>query len=287
MVDRPLDVWAWATRQALLGAGLKPVVVQTGAGPQTVFVGGSGPVLLLLHGAGDQAGTWAQVAPALLAGHTLIIPDLAGHGDSAPSAGPIEASVIFTCLEGVVSHLAAGQRVTVVGNSMGAWMAMILAHRHPDWVGRVVAVNGGPLKQVDGTVNLLPASREEARATMAALRDPSTPELPDLVLDDMVRVAKEGALARFAATAATMEPWTLDEAQLRHLRVPVRLIWGTSDKLMPLAYAKRMLAALPDAKLVPLDRCGHVPQQEAPDRFLAALQACLAEPPAPRTRPGE
>jgi pimeloyl-ACP methyl ester carboxylesterase len=112
---------------------------------------------------------------------------------------------------------------------------------------------------------------------MAALRDASAPSLPDPVLDDMVRVAKEGALARFAATAATMEALTLSEEQLRNLRVPVRLIWGTSDQLMPLVYAKRMVAALPDVRLVTLDRCGHIPQQEAPDRFLAALQAFLKE----------
>ena len=277
MVDRPLDVWAWTTRQGLLGAGLKQVVVPTGAGPQTAFVGGSGPVFLLLHGAGDQAGTWAQVAPALLKDHTLIIPDLAGHGGSAPVSGPIEASVIFCGLEAVVSELAAGRRVTVVGNSLGAWMAFVLAQRHPDWVEQVVAVNGGPLKQVGGAVNLLPKSRDEARLTMAALRDASAPPLPDLVLDDMVRVAKDGPLARFAATATSMEAWTLSEAQLRSLQVPVRVIWGTSDQLMPLAYANRIVAALPGAKMVTLERCGHVPQQEAPDRFLAALQVCLAE----------
>ena len=53
VVQRPLDAWVWGTRRSLIKAGLKKVSVGTPAGPQTVFVGGSGPLLVLLHGAGD------------------------------------------------------------------------------------------------------------------------------------------------------------------------------------------------------------------------------------------
>jgi pimeloyl-ACP methyl ester carboxylesterase len=280
MVKRPLEVWAWGTRQTLTGAGLKRIVVGTPVGSQTVFVGGSGPVLVLLHGAGDQAGTWANVAPALVKQYTLVVPDLAGHGDSAPSTGPIETSAVFRALEAVIADQAGGRRVTIVGNSLGAWMAMVLAARHPDWVERVVAVNGGALKHVNTSVKLLPRNRAEARETMAQVRDAAAPPIPDAVLDDLVRLAKVGPIARFAATAASMEAWVLTEEQLRTLKVPVRLIWGASDQLMPLDYARRLEAALPDVKLVTLEHCGHAPQQEAPRRFLAALQGVLGEAPA-------
>jgi pimeloyl-ACP methyl ester carboxylesterase len=281
LVKRPLEVWAWGTRRALISAGLKKVVIQTPVGAQSAFVGGLGPVLVLLHGAGDQAGTWLHVVKSLVKHHTLVIPDLAGHGESAPSTGPIQASDIFSSLEAVMASQAKGQRVTLVGNSLGAWMAMVLASRHPDWVERVIAVNGGPLKGAGEQVNLLPTTREEARKTMAQLRDASSPAIPDKVLDDVVRRAKTGSLARFAATAASMEAWLLTEEQLRTLRVPVRLVWGVSDGLMPLAYAHRMMAVLPDVELIPVDRCGHVPQQEAPDRFRAALSQALGEPVEP------
>ncbi|MGZ6970727.1 MAG: alpha/beta fold hydrolase, partial [Thermoanaerobaculia bacterium] len=79
-VKRPLEVFTWFARRSLLKAGLKKVVVQTPVGPQTAFLGGSGPMLVLLHGAGDQAGTWFRVAPSLARRYTLVIPDLAGHG---------------------------------------------------------------------------------------------------------------------------------------------------------------------------------------------------------------
>jgi pimeloyl-ACP methyl ester carboxylesterase len=235
-------------------------------------------LLVLLHGAGDQAGTWVQVAPGLAKRYTLVIPDLAGHGGSAPSAGPIETSDVFTGLEAVISSQAKGRRVTLVGNSLGAWMAMVLAMRHPDWVERVVAVNGGAVKGSNPNVRLLPTNRQEARETMAQLRDPASPAIPDRVLDNLVRRTRTGPLARFAATAASMEAWVLSEDQLRSLRTPVRLIWGVSDGLMPLSYAQRMVAVLPDVQLIPIDRCGHIPQQEAPDRFRAALQQALGDP---------
>jgi len=279
LLKRPLELWDWGTRRGLTGAGLKKVIVQAPAGPQTVFVGGTGPVLVFLHGAGHHAGTWLQSARALRGHFTLVIPDLAGHGDSAPVTGPIQAAEIVGGLEAVIADQAQGRKVTLVGNSLGAWMAMVVATRHPDWVERVIAVNGGPLKGANAEVSLLPASREEARTTMAQLRDAGSPVIPDHVLDDLVRRSRSGPLARFSATAASMEDWMLTEEQLKTLLVPIRLIWGVADGLMPLDYARRMVAVLPDVELIPLERCGHVPQQEAPDRFLEALRQALGDAP--------
>jgi pimeloyl-ACP methyl ester carboxylesterase len=173
--------------------------------------------------------------------------------------------------------------MTLVGNSLGAWMAMVLASRHAGAVVRVVPVNGGALKGVNEEVSLLPRTRQEARETMARLRDPGSPAIPDSILDDLVRRSGTGALARFAATAATMDGWHLDEAQLGLLKMPIRLVWGVADDLMTLEYAQRMVTALPDAELIPIERCGHIPQAEAPERFKAALLQALGE--TPRTVP--
>jgi pimeloyl-ACP methyl ester carboxylesterase len=276
---RPLTVFAWQTRLALRSAGLHKVTVAAPAGPQTVFVGGAGPTVVLLHGAGDNAGTWFRVAPELVKHHTLIVPDLAGHGDSAPSTGPIEVGQIVDGLQAVLDRLAPGEKVDLVGNSLGAWAAMLLAYHHPNLVRICVCIDGGAIKGSNVHARVLPRTREEARESVAQTRDPASAPVPGFVLDDIVRQARVGPLARFAATVATMEAYVLDDAQLHELQVPVSLVWGASDRLVPLDYAHHMLAELPHAKLYTLDHCGHVPQIECPDKLLAALRQALESSP--------
>lgn len=276
VLKRPLTLWDWTTRRALLKAGMQKLTIPSEWGPQTVFVGGQGKPLVLLHGAGDHAGTWFRAVSSLVASHRVILLDLLGHGDSAPHTGPLPTADIFGALETVIASQTSDQPCIIGGNSLGAWMAMVYAYRHPEKVERVVAINGGPLLgQPNPEIKLTPTTREEARITMRHLRDAASPRIPDHVLDDTVRRASRGPLARFSATAATMFPWLLTEDQLREMRVPVKLVWGVSDQLMPLSYARRMLQALPNAVLFPVEACGHVPQQEAPDRFLAALGQAL------------
>jgi pimeloyl-ACP methyl ester carboxylesterase len=272
---RPLTVFAWQTRIALRSAGLHKVRVATPVGPQTVFVGGQGPTVALLHGAGDTAGTWFKVAGELAKDHTLIVPDLAGHGGSAPHSGPIDVRQVIEGVEGVLEGVAPGRKVALVGNSLGAWIAMVVAERQPEGVALCVCINGGAVKGSNERAMVLPKTRAEAQESVAQTRDAASAPVPGFVLDDIVRQAQEGPLARFAATSSTMEAYVLDDARLRGLAVPVRLIWGASDRLLPLAYAQRMLAQLPDATLVMLERCGHVPQIECPQQLLPALTEAL------------
>jgi pimeloyl-ACP methyl ester carboxylesterase len=280
-----------------------------------VFRGGSGPVLVLLHGAGDQAAAWSIVAPKLLPGRTLVIPDLAGHGDSAPEKGPLPVETLLAGLSAVLDEVAPGERaraegftrrgptpgspgvrvprdhgqqsprapgteekITIVGNSLGGWLACLWAKEHPERVERIVLVNGGPLKHVAEGLTLQPKDRAEARKTIEALRDPGSIRVPDFVLDDVVRVAATGPIARLAAASDGMEEFVL-EGRLGELDVPVEIVWGASDRVMPLSYAERMLAELPRARLTQLPRCGHVPQQECPAAFAETLGKLLSGPP--------
>ena len=275
---RPLAAYAAAGRRALGKAGLQTARTASPAGDQSYFRGGSGPVLVLLHGAGDQASAWSLVAPKLLPGRTLVVPDLAGHGASEPKAGPISVPTLLSGLSAVLDAAAPNGKVTIVGNSLGAWLACLWAKEHPERVERLVLVDGGPLKHAAEGITLLPKDRAEARAAVEKLRDPGSIRVPDFVLDDVVRQAATGPLARLAATSGEMEPFVLD-GRLGALDVPVELLWGASDQLLPLSYAERMRAELPRARVTELPRCGHVPQQECPAAFAAALGTLLAGPP--------
>jgi pimeloyl-ACP methyl ester carboxylesterase len=276
---RPLTVDAWVSRRALGIAGLEQRELAVGAGRLTYWDGGSGPPMVLLHGAGDQAGAWARVVGGLVGDHRLIIPDLPGHGGSDPADGPIHMSELLDGVSGLLDACCADQPVVLVGNSLGAWLGFLYALDHPERVARLVAVNGGPLLNPDPRVNIFPATRDEARETMRALMGPASPAVPGYVLDDIVRRSAGGPAARFASTADELGGYLLD-GRLGEITVPVELLWGDADRLLTLDYAQRVADGLERARLQPIAGCGHVPHRECPIDFLEALEAALAAPPA-------
>jgi pimeloyl-ACP methyl ester carboxylesterase len=148
-----------------------------------------GPLLVLLHGAGDQAGTWHKVVPELKRHFQLVIPDLAGHGESDPVAGALSLGTLLTALEQVLDAKPWRDAPMVfAGNSLGAWMAMLYAQKYPQRVTRVILIDGGPIKNVS-EIGIMPKDREEARRALDAVLDPSTPRRPNFVLDDLVRIS--------------------------------------------------------------------------------------------------
>lgn len=280
-VRRPLDTLAKFQRRALLRAGFERVELGSGAERLTLFRAGSGAPLLFLHGLGDQAGSWAKVAPAFAERHRVLVADLPGHGESEPAAGELPMATLVAGAERLFAEAARDGRVTVVGNSLGGWLATLLAHRHPGQVAHLVLVNGGPLRGEE-ELSLQPRDRKEAAALLARLRDPSAPRVPGFVLDDVVRQAAQGPIARLGRDLPGLEAHLLD-GRLGEVATPVDLLWGASDRVVPLAYAERLRDALPAARLTLVETCGHVPQVECPERFAERLAALLAGPPPSAT----
>ena len=279
----PLALSAYFERRALRDSGFVKNVVETPGGRMTIREAGNGPALIFLHGAGDQAGVWSKVAPSFVAKYHVILPDQPGHGESEPESGPLPMGTILGGLEALLKTRPTNQPVVLVGNSMGAWVAMLYAYRHPERVTRIVLVDGGALRWNNPQYSLLPANREEARKLMNALMDPGSPVVPDFVLDDVIRKAHSGPIGRLFATGADLEAFLLD-GKLGEIRTPADLLWGESDKLIPLDYARRMESELPAARLTTIPRCGHIPGRECPIAFQAALEKILSQPP-PEPRP--
>ena len=274
---RPLSVYALMNTRALASAGFTQTEVPCPLGPQSVWTAGSGQTLVLLHGAGDSSGAWASIVKALTPRYRVVIPDLAGHGKSAPSEGPLSVGQVLAGLEAVMKQGTQDPAI-IVGNSLGAWVALLYAREHPDRVARLVLVNGGALVGDRTDLSLTPKTREEAAALMTQLRDEKAQPVPGFVLDDVVRQAQTGPLARLTQTAGDMGQYVLD-GKLADIKPPVDLIWGESDKLFSIAYARRMMAQLPAARLTTIPGCGHVPMQECPARFGSALSDVLTMPP--------
>ncbi len=283
----PMAVFNWSNRRSLRNTGFVEQEVQTPIGSQAIFTKGTGAPIFFLHGAGDHAGSWVKIADYFTAKNRVILVDLAGHGDSAPKGtiadGPLSLATVLHGFEGVIDSQAPGKKVVLVGNSLGGWIAMLYAAAHPDRVERIVLVDGGAIRGERPDLVQLPTNREEARKLFDSVVDPGSPKPADFVLDDIVRQAQNGPIGRLAkAGAPEMEKYLLD-GKLQQFTTPTDLIWGESDRLIPLTYANRLSAELPASRLSTLPRCGHVPQQECPRAFSDALKKVLAEP-APESR---
>jgi pimeloyl-ACP methyl ester carboxylesterase len=271
-----MTLFVWANRRALDRAGFESRTIDAPTGAVHYWTKGEGVTLVLLHGAGDSGGGWARVAPVLAEDFRVVVVDLPGHGDSAPSEGPLDMSTILAGTDALLDEVGA-ETTVLVGNSLGAWLACLLAVERPGDLDRIVAVNGGPLRFENTTVTLLPSTREEARALLDALRDDGAPPVTDNVLDDLIEWSAEGPIGRLFASYDDLSSHVLD-GRMAEVGVPVDVVWGMSDDLFPQEYARRMVAELPAARLTWIEACGHTPAMECPQAFLDTLREVLAQP---------
>lgn len=256
-------------------AELTSHTVESAAGTQHYLAGGSGVPLLLLHGIGAVAATWTPVAEALSAEYRVVVPDLAGHGLSAPQSGAITFATALAGLEAVLRAESAEPAI-LVGHSFGGWLACVLTLDHPELVRRLVLVNGPLLLPWREGLSLIPGDRAAAARLFAATSAPGSAPVSDAMLDAYITYAKTGPISRFVFALDAWKPYFLD-ARLHRFPRPVDLIWGMEDKLVSFANAEMLLKKLPQVRVTRLEGCGHVPHFDCPQRFIEALGTVLRE----------
>src|SRR3974390_1243158 len=105
---------------------------------------GSGPVLLLIHGMAGNIGNWQKVIEPLARHHTVVAPDLPGHGASAPGSGGYSVGAFAAGLRDLLIVLG-HERATLVGHSLGGGIAMQFAYQFPEITERLALVSSGGL----------------------------------------------------------------------------------------------------------------------------------------------
>lgn len=254
-------------RALLLTAGL----AKAETGETVYFAGGKedGPVIVLVHGVNDQAGSWAAVAKKLAKDYRLIIPDLPGHGSSGPQEGPIGLPMIVESLHEVIEKEQA-TKVTMVGNSMGGWVSMMYLLDHPDRVERLVIESGGGLAITPG-VNLTATNREEAVTVLRAVHGPEA-VITDASIDAMLKLSKESPFLR--VLASNVIPHFLDH-RIGEIDVPTTILWGEHDGVVLRPYVDKLEAGIPGATVRIIKGAGHIPHAQQPARFLEGLKEAL------------
>jgi pimeloyl-ACP methyl ester carboxylesterase len=258
---------------------------------------GSGPVLLLIHGMAGTHATWQAVIEPLAERHTVIALDLPGHGASEAGAGDYSLGSLAAGLRDLLIKLG-HERATLVGHSLGGGIAMQFAYQFPEITERLVLVSSGGLgpevnpvlraAALPGANLFIAATAGPGRVAGAALaRGLATLGLqPSADVAEFARgYASLADAPRRSAFLATLRAVVGTEGQRVEAGdrlylaegVPVLIIWGRRDRIIPVAHAEHAHAAIPDSRLEIFDAAGHMPQLEVPARFVAVLERFLEE----------
>jgi pimeloyl-ACP methyl ester carboxylesterase len=219
------------------------------------------PTLVLIHGANDHAGTWFAVAPALAQRYRVLIPDLPGHGESEPRSGPIPLSLIVARLEALLAN---ERELTVVGNSLGGWMALLYTLRNRERVSRLVLESSGGLNR-PLAVPLVARTAREALTILRAVHGPGY-EPPEWVIESLLARAIDSPMLRLTELLEhTVEP------RLGELDVPTTLIIGADDGVVTRDYSEALRDLIPKATMRVIEGAAHIPHLQQPGRFLECL----------------
>ena len=259
--------------------------------------GGSGPVLLLIHGMAGTCENWRDVLEPLARNHTVIAPDLPGHGISAGGPGDYSLGNLAAGLRDLLFVLG-HERATLVGHSLGGGVAMQFAYQFPEMVERLVLVSSGGLglevspvlraAALPGADLFIAATASTGQKVGGAIgRGLSAIGMKPAA--DVAEVARGYASlsepARRKAFLATLRSVVGTEGQRVSAgdrfylaeEVPVLIVWGARDPIIPVRHGEDAHAALPGSQLEIFEGAGHLPQIEQPGRFIAVLERFLAD----------
>jgi pimeloyl-ACP methyl ester carboxylesterase len=254
---------------------------------------GSGEPILFVHGILGSHRTWSLLLQRLSDGHRVIAPDLFGHGDSAKPLGDYSLSAHAATLRDLLDHLGI-ERVTLVGHSLGGGVAMQFGYLFPNRVARLVLVSTGGLGRevspllrsaaLPGAELVLPVLasrwvRERVQSIGNLLGRIGIRPAPDVVeswrgfssLGDA-----ESRRAFLATTRAVIDPGGQTVTAQDHLPLaeplPVLLVWGARDRIIPAWHAALAQPAFPGCRVEIFAGAGHFPHLDQPDRFARLLQ---------------
>jgi pimeloyl-ACP methyl ester carboxylesterase len=268
-------------------------MVRTRRARLSTLEAGVGPPVLAIHGLGATKGSFVFTVAALADRFRVIAMDLPGFGDSEKPIGASYGPAFFA--EAIVDLLDALEldRADLIGNSLGGRVALEVALQYPERVGRVALLapslawrrprRWAPAVRLVrpelGLVQLAP--RAVVQAVVHRVIPGADEGWTAAGVDEFLRVylTPAGRAAFYAAARqiyleapdGTSGFWT----RLRGLEPDALFVWGCRDTLVPIAFARHVAAALPQARHLKLD-CGHVPQMERPRQTHDAVAAFLA-----------
>ncbi len=248
-----------------------------------IRVAGSGPAIVYFHGANGL--WWDRFLDQLAETHTVYAVEMPGTSFGDPYA--IHKLDTYWDLL-LLYHEAIGAlglvRPAVIGACMGGMVALDLAACYPALFSRAVVIDPLGLWLDDMPIayaSLVASTPEKVLQTL--YDDPGLPQIQEMLAlpdDADVRSQVIGAMVWTVGCTAKFL-WPIPDQglgkRLHRVVIPVQIIWGRNDKLVPLAYADAFAARIANSQVAIIDQVGHVPQLEQPEQTLSALMPFLSE----------
>jgi pimeloyl-ACP methyl ester carboxylesterase len=278
-------------------SAMEPRTITVHGRPVTCLLAGSGPVLLLIHGIAGNLENWRAVVEPMARRHTVVAPDLPGHGSSAPGAGDYSLGALAIGLRDLLIALG-HERATLVGHSLGGGIAMQFSYQFPEMTERLVLVSSGGLGSEVSPVlraaalpgaGLVIAATATLGGTLGGALARGLGVVGLRPSADVAEVARGYAsLAnrdRRSAFLATLHGVVNTGGQRVHAGdrhylgegMPTLIIWGDRDSIIPVHHGQTAHDAIPSSRLEVFEGVGHLPQLEAPGHFIAVLEQFIAE----------
>ncbi len=276
---------------------LKEESVEVGGITTEYLVSGDGPPLVLLHSDGDSAASWRWVIPALARSHRVYAPSYSGFGGSDKPQSDYSPQFFVEFLTGFLDALDI-DRPSLVGNSLGGVVAMQFALASPGRVSTLALVDSAGLgREIHPALVFLttpgigdaaiawsktPIGAAQRAFSRAALLFARYDRVPSDWLREQYRLAQtpgflDATLASLRAVVDARGQRCVLLDELPKLDMPTLVMWGANDLVVPAQQARNAAALLPRGRLTVIPDCGHMPEVELPDRFVAELDRFLAE----------
>jgi 3-oxoadipate enol-lactonase len=262
-------------------AGFKDVSVTVDAKRVSARIAGSGRPIVLFHSLLADQSSFDLIAGPLAETHQVVGLSLPGFGAS---------DSVGSRLEMIADHLAAAirafdftQQPILLGNGYGGFIALLTVIRHPDIASRLVLADCGAIFSEQGRAafkGMSAAAKERGLGAIVdvAMRRLFAPEFQErnpALIEERKRRFLAVDPQTFHGACDALE--TLDLRQhLSAVAVPVLVLVGEQDEATPPAMSQELCAGLIDAKLLVLAGCAHVPQLQAPERFIEAIGDFIA-----------
>jgi pimeloyl-ACP methyl ester carboxylesterase len=242
---------------------------------------GSGPPVVLIHGMVNSSRHWRGVAERLAERHTVIAPDLIGHGDSATPRGDYSLGAHATVIRDLLSALGI-ERATMVGHSLGGGIAMVYFWQFPERVERLALISSGGLgEEVSPLLRSVAAPGYRgvlgviaSRAVIAALNACGTQgRNVARALRPLDSPGKRRAFLQTLRAVIDVHGQRVSATDRLYLigDTPMLIMWGDRDNTIPIAHGLAAHEAMPHSRFVTIPDAAHFPHIDDPASVATAL----------------